>query len=49
MISPMDSLTRAQSTAMEIGYRYLYTDYVTGGFEYDAAMKGLFIGTRIVF
>ena len=39
----------SETTTMEIGYRYLYTDYVTGGFEYDAAMKGLFIGTRIVF
>lgn len=39
----------SDTTTMEIGYRYLYTDYVTGGFEYDAAMKGVFIGTRIVF
>lgn len=39
----------SETTSMEIGYRYLYTDYVTGGFEYDAAMKGVFIGTRIVF
>lgn len=35
--------------SMEFGYRYLYTDYTQGGFLYDMAMKGAFIGTRIDF
>jgi hypothetical protein len=37
-------------TTVEIGYRYLYTDYITGGFEYDVATKGGgFTGTRFPF
>ncbi len=33
-------------TSMELGYRYLYTDYTQGGFVYDVATKGAFIGFR---
>jgi len=39
----------SESITMEVGYRYLYTDYGSGAFQYDAAMKGVFIGTRIAF
>jgi len=33
--------------SMELGYRYMYTDYTNGGFRYDMAMKGAFLGFRI--
>ena len=38
-----------ERTSMELGYRYLYTDYTQGGFLYDMAMKGAFLGLRIDF
>lgn len=38
-----------ERTAMEIGYRYLYTDYSQGGFVYDMAMKGIYAGFRVDF
>lgn len=38
-----------ERTSMEVGYRYLYTDYTQGGFLYDMAMKGAFLGLRIDF
>lgn len=38
-----------ERTSMELGYRYLYTDYTHGGFTYDMAMKGAFLGLRIDF
>jgi hypothetical protein len=36
-------------TSMELGYRYLATDYTQGGFVYDVATKGAFIGFRMDF
>ena len=34
---------------LEIGYRYLYTDYNQGGFLYDMTMSGVQITAGIVF
>ncbi len=36
-----------ERTSMELGYRYLYTDYRNGGFSYDMATKGAFLGFRL--
>lgn len=33
----------------EIGYRYFDTDYRDGGFEYDMAEHGLFLGFNFTF
>lgn len=36
-----------ERASMELGYRYLYTDYTNGGFNYDMATKGAFLGFRV--
>lgn len=38
-----------ERTAVELGYRYLQIDYQSGGFSYDVATKGPFLGVRIDF
>lgn len=35
--------------SMELGYRYLYVDYESGGFRMDVATKGPFVGMLIEF
>ncbi len=35
--------------SIELGYRYLYTDYNQGGFVFDVATKGAFVGFRVDF
>lgn len=36
-------------TTAELGYRYLHIDYRSGGFLYDMAIKGPYLGLRIEF
>jgi len=36
-------------TSVELGYRYYQVDYERGGFRYDVATKGPFIGVKIDF
>jgi hypothetical protein len=38
-----------ERTSVEFGYRYLQVDYDRGGFNYDVATKGPFIGVRMDF
>lgn len=38
-----------ERTSVEFGYRYLQVDYERGGFNYDVATKGPFIGVRMDF
>lgn len=38
-----------ERTSVEIGYRYYQVDYDRGGFLYDVATKGPFLGVRIDF
>lgn len=39
----------SERTSVEFGYRYLQVDYERGGFNYDVATKGPFIGVRMDF
>ncbi len=39
----------SERLAVELGYRYLSVDYQSGGFAYDVATKGPFVGVRIEF
>jgi hypothetical protein len=36
-------------TTVELGYRYLYMDYTRGGFVYDLATHGAFVGMGFTF
>lgn len=38
-----------ERTSVEFGYRYYQVDYERGGFNYDVATKGPFIGVRMDF
>ncbi len=39
----------SERMSMELGYRYLYVDYTSGGFVYDMVTEGIFAGVRIDF
>ncbi len=39
----------SRSFFVELGYRYLHTDYESGGFSYDVAQSGAFVGFGFQF
>lgn len=39
----------SERTTLELGYRYLYVDYTSGGFVYDMVTEGIFAGLKIDF
>ncbi len=38
-----------RQVSAELGYRYLYTDYSNGGFDYEMAQAGIYTGLNIRF